>query len=74
MNKLFRSRTDSKLSGLCGGIARWLGVDSTIVRLVALIGAVFSFGTFVFLYIVASLIVPKETFDGFGYNHSNHSY
>ncbi|EGL15348.1 MULTISPECIES: PspC domain-containing protein [Paenibacillus] len=74
MNKLFRSRTDRKLTGLCGGLAQLLGVDATIVRLIAVIGAVFSFGTFTLIYIVASLLVPKEPYAGYGYHDSYHTY
>ncbi|CAH0120915.1 MULTISPECIES: PspC domain-containing protein [unclassified Paenibacillus] len=62
MNKLYRSRMDSKLTGLCGGVAEWLGVGSGIVRLLVIISALFSFGTVALIYIVASLIVPKAPY------------
>ncbi|WP_181410110.1 PspC domain-containing protein [Paenibacillus sp. tmac-D7] len=29
MNRLYRSRTDNKMTGLCGGIADWLGLNTT---------------------------------------------
>ncbi|SEG37887.1 PspC domain-containing protein [Paenibacillus sp. UNC499MF] len=74
MNKLFRSRTDRKLTGLCGGLAQYLNVDPTVVRLIAVIGVLFSFGTFTLIYIIASLFVPKEPYAGYGYNDSYHSY
>ena len=32
IKRLYRSRTDRMVSGLCGGIAKYLGIDSTIVR------------------------------------------
>ncbi len=32
MRKLYRSRTDRKVAGVCGGIAEWLGWDATLVR------------------------------------------
>jgi phage shock protein PspC (stress-responsive transcriptional regulator) len=60
MRKLYRSRTDHKLTGLCGGIAAWLGIDSTIVRLIAVIAAVCSFGTMMLIYILCSLVIPSE--------------
>lgn len=68
MKKLYRSATDKQISGLCGGIARWLDVDATAVRLVALIAVFFSFGTAVALYLIASLVVPKEPIGVFGYD------
>ncbi|WP_438449263.1 PspC domain-containing protein [Gorillibacterium sp. sgz5001074] len=60
MNKLFRSRRDSKLTGLCGGLAEQLNVDSTVLRLVAVVTTFFSGGTLIPIYIIASVVVPKE--------------
>ncbi|MVP01720.1 PspC domain-containing protein [Paenibacillus lutrae] len=74
MNKLFRSRTDKKLTGLCGGIANYLGVDSTVVRLIAVVCALFSFGAFTAIYIIASFLVPKEPLNAYDYPNSYHSY
>lgn len=60
MTKLYRSRRDSKLTGLCGGLAELLNVDSTILRLVVVITTFFSGGTVIPIYIIASLVIPKE--------------
>ncbi|OMF34740.1 hypothetical protein BK133_11880 [Paenibacillus sp. FSL H8-0548] len=59
MKKLFRSTTDSKLTGLCGGIGQWLGVDPTIIRLIVVIASFFSFGAVILAYFIATLFVPK---------------
>ncbi|KRF43751.1 PspC domain-containing protein [Paenibacillus sp. Soil787] len=59
MNKLFRSTTDSKLTGLCGGLAEWLGVNSTIIRLILVLAALCSFGTITLLYFIGCILVPK---------------
>jgi phage shock protein PspC (stress-responsive transcriptional regulator) len=59
MNKLFRSTTDSKLTGLCGGIAEWLGVNPTIIRLIVVFAALCSFGSVMLLYFIGSILVPK---------------
>lgn len=59
--KLYRSVRDKRLSGLCGGLAEMLNVDATVLRLVVLIAAFFSGGTVVLIYILASIVVPKET-------------
>ncbi|ETT65389.1 phage shock protein C, PspC [Paenibacillus sp. FSL R7-277] len=69
--KLTRSVTDKKLTGLCGGLARYFKVDATLVRLIVAIATIFSFGTVVFLYIIGSLIVPQESYGGFddGFNY-----
>ncbi|QUL56242.1 PspC domain-containing protein [Paenibacillus tritici] len=63
--KLTRSVQDKKLTGLCGGLARYLGVDTTLVRLLVVAATFFSFGTVVFLYIIGSLLIPQESYGGF---------
>lgn len=68
MRKLYRSATDRQLTGLCGGLAQWFGVDPTVVRLIAVVAVFFSFGTVVALYLIASLIVPKEPIGGYSYD------
>ncbi|WP_151732847.1 PspC domain-containing protein ['Paenibacillus yunnanensis' Narsing Rao et al. 2020] len=65
MKKLYRSERDKKITGLCGGLARWLNIDASIIRLVAVAAVLFSFGSVLLFYIIGSLIVPKETYDGF---------
>ena len=61
MKRLYLSSTDKKLAGLCGGIAEYQGVDSTIVRLLAvmlaLITAVFPF---CLAYVIAWILVPHK--------------
>ncbi|BBH22857.1 PspC family transcriptional regulator [Paenibacillus baekrokdamisoli] len=63
MKKLYRSTMDRKLTGLSAGIGEWLGVDTTIVRLVLIASACFSFGTTFLLYILSSMIVPKAPYE-----------
>ena len=57
MKKLYKSDVDRKLCGVCGGIAEYLGIDSTIVRLIWVVLVVF-FGTGILAYIIASLVIP----------------
>ncbi|WP_223068021.1 PspC domain-containing protein [Paenibacillus caui] len=73
MNKLFRSRRDKKISGLCGGLAQWLGFDATILRLIAVIAAFCSFGMIVALYLIASLVVPEEPTGYYDFEDSYYS-
>lgn len=68
MKKLYRSATDKQISGLCGGLAKYFGTDSTVVRLIAVVATFFSFGTVVLLYLFGSLLVPKEPTADFGYD------
>jgi phage shock protein PspC (stress-responsive transcriptional regulator) len=60
MKKLYRSSRDRKLTGLCGGLAEVLNVDPTLLRLVVALAAFFSGGVIIPLYIIASLVIPKE--------------
>ncbi|MCH5186265.1 MAG: PspC domain-containing protein [Oscillospiraceae bacterium] len=59
MKRLYKSRTDRKLGGVCGGLAEYFGIDSTIVRLI-LVLAVVLFGTGILAYIIAWIIMPDE--------------
>ena len=58
--KLYKSNTDKKLAGVCGGIAEYLGIDSTIVRLILAFAVLFA-GVGVLAYIVAALVMPDKT-------------
>ncbi len=59
MKRLYKSRTDRKIFGVCGGIADYFNIDSTIVRLIAVI-LIFGIGTGVLAYLVAALIMSDE--------------
>ena len=57
--KLYRSNSNKKLCGVCGGLAEYLNMDPTIVRLIwALI--VFCAGAGVLAYIVCALVIPEK--------------
>lgn len=57
--RIHRSTRDRKLAGVCGGIAEWLGVDPTIVRLAWAV-LTLGWGSGVLLYIACVLILPEE--------------
>jgi phage shock protein PspC (stress-responsive transcriptional regulator) len=57
--RLVRRTDDRMVAGVCSGVADYLGVDVTMVRLVTVLGAVFGFGTFVVAYVVAWLLLPE---------------
>ncbi len=59
--KLTRSTDDKWLTGVAGGLAESLGVDSTIVRLVFAAVGVLSFGTGILLYLALWAILPRAT-------------
>lgn len=57
--RLYRSRTNRMLFGVCGGLAEFLDIDPTIIRLIFVIVALWG-GIGLLLYIVAVLIVPEN--------------
>ncbi len=59
--KLTLSKTNRQLMGVCGGIAEYLGVDPTVIRVLWVAGAFFSaFVGAAILYAVLSFIMPQE--------------
>ncbi len=58
--KLYRSRTDRMIAGVCAGLADFFGIDPTIVRLVFAAGALLGFGSFILIYLVIFIVVPEE--------------
>ena len=61
MNRLYKSTTDRKLSGLCGGIAETYGFDPTLVRLAFVFLLIFTgFVPMILLYIAGMIIVPDR--------------
>lgn len=56
--KLYRSRTDRKLCGVCAGLAKYLNIDPTVVRLIFAIAALVGCG--LLIYIICALIIPEE--------------
>ncbi len=57
--KLYRSRADRMLAGVCGGLAQYLNLDSTIVRILWILITLL-WGVGLFLYIAAIFIVPEN--------------
>ena len=57
--KLYKSNTDKKLCGVCGGIAEYLNMDSTVVRLITVLGILFV-GCGLLAYLIAALVMPNK--------------
>jgi phage shock protein C len=57
--KLYRSKKDRMLGGVCAGLGEFFGIDPTIMRLVFVLGFIFGFGSFAFIYLVMLLVVPN---------------
>lgn len=61
--KMMKSRTDKKISGVCGGLAKYFGISSTVLRFLFLVLTPVTSGTNIFVYFVLSLAMPKEPVD-----------
>jgi phage shock protein C len=57
--KLYRSRTDRKLAGVCGGLAQYLGLDATAIRVIFVVLAVLG-GSGLVIYLAMWVLVPAE--------------
>ena len=57
--KLRRSRTDRRIAGVCGGLAQFLDIDSTAVRVAMALLILFG-GLSLIAYLVMWLIIPDE--------------
>ena len=57
--KLYRSRTDKKVCGVCGGLAKYLEMDVSIMRLIAVLLILFAGGGLL-AYIICALVIPEE--------------
>jgi phage shock protein PspC (stress-responsive transcriptional regulator) len=57
--KIYRSRKDKMIGGVCGGLAEYFDIDSTLVRL-ALLLLFFARGTGLLLYIIAWIVIPEK--------------
>lgn len=56
---IHKSSRDKKICGVCGGIAEWLGVDPTIIRIAWALLA-FGWGTGILLYFICAFVLPEE--------------
>lgn len=57
--QLRRSRTDRYIGGVCGGVATYLNMDATLVRILTVVLTLFT-GVPVVLYLVALFLMPEE--------------
>lgn len=77
--KLYKSRDDKYIGGVCGGIGEYFEIDSTIIRLAAILLSFATSGVLVFIYILLCFLIPYEPIisytmnDKYGYNKNAYS-
>ena len=57
--RLYRSRTNRKLAGVCGGLAEYSNVDATLIRVLFVVFAVLG-GPGLLIYLVLWIVVPQQ--------------
>ena len=57
--RLYKSSTDKKVCGVCGGIANYFDVDPTVIRLIWVI-FILAGGSGLIAYIIAAIVMPDE--------------
>lgn len=57
--KLYRSRKDKMIAGVCGGLARYFGIDSTWMRLIFIVCLLLG-GSAILVYLILWVIVPLD--------------
>ncbi len=62
MKRLYRSRKNRMIAGVCGGIAEYFNIDPVIVRLIA-VALFFVGGSALLAYVIAMIVIPYEPFE-----------
>ena len=57
--KLYRSKTDKKIAGVAGGMAKYFNMDPTVARLIWALAVIFC-GVGLLAYIVCAFVIPEE--------------
>ena len=55
--RLYRSRTNYMIAGICGGLGEYLEIDPTLIRLIVAVSVVLA-GSGIIFYLLAWLIIP----------------
>jgi phage shock protein PspC (stress-responsive transcriptional regulator) len=66
MQRLYRSKKERILGGVCAGLGEHLDVDPTVIRLIWAVVTLLSFGTGIIVYILAWIIIPEDDTGGAG--------
>jgi phage shock protein C len=59
--RLYRSRDDRLIFGVCGGLAKYFDIDPVIVRVIAIVVTLITSGAGILAYIIMAIVVPLES-------------
>ena len=57
--RLYRSRDERMIAGVCGGLGEYFGIDPTLVRLIFVLGAITTVSGLFWIYVILMIIVPE---------------
>ncbi|WP_028563166.1 PspC domain-containing protein [Paenibacillus pinihumi] len=60
MDKLYRSRRNKMISGICGGLAERFNFDATLIRILLVVGTLFTGGGLLIVYLLSTFVIPTE--------------
>ena len=59
--QLTRSTSNRMIAGVCAGLGEYLGIDPTIIRLLAVLAFFTGFAGIAVVYLIMALVVPEQT-------------
>jgi phage shock protein C len=59
--KLTRSSSNRMIAGVCAGLGEYLGIDPTLIRLLAILALFTGFGGIALVYLVMAIVIPEQT-------------
>jgi phage shock protein C len=60
IKRLYRSKKDKILGGVCSGIGEYSNLDPVLIRLLWVVGTLLSFGAGIIAYLIALIIIPER--------------
>jgi phage shock protein C len=61
VRKLYRTKRDRRLTGVCGGLGQYFNIDSTVVRILFVVLIIpTAFFTMPIAYLIATMLIPNE--------------
>ena len=58
--KLYRSKTNRMLVGVCGGVAEYFNIDPTVVRVIWAVSSIFTLSAGIIAYAVCAFVIPEK--------------
>lgn len=60
MKKLCKNTNDVMVFGVCSGLAKYTGLDVSVIRILTVLGALFSFSGIFWIYLLLGIILPSD--------------